>query len=412
MRPEGCQETARRPARRDSPQPTDFKPVSRLSLLDAVRKRDLYSSYDQSTLALRRAGARRAARSCGPARSAPRRSSVSMYVSVAQRRRRAGPRPRTGRLRRPRGQRRARSAAGRAGRRADADRHARRHQPGRARRHPHMRTALPPFVAALTGRRAARTRSRSSRSASGRRSSPTTRPTPATLKKGDRPVWATPDSGAYLLDGIVEVCQGSRSAKPRRPVIVAITTEGPELSNRHHDQVLEPLRDSGAAFHAITLGPPSSSLSDEVAQPQHRARPGAARRPAAAATQLLTSMALAGRLQQLADELTHQYRVTYARPQSLIPPERVTVAAAKPGLTARGTLIKEAAGTPVTASSFRRVRCALVAAARRRARDRTPSRRRSSRRSSRRRQPQAPVPRRRRSRVAERHGHRRHRRAT
>ena len=61
---------------------------------------------------------------------------------------------------------------------------------------------------------------------------------------------------------------------------------------------------------------------------------------------LLTSMALADELKQLANELTHQYRVTYARPQSLIPPERVTVAAAKPGLTARGTVIKEQQGRP------------------------------------------------------------------
>jgi hypothetical protein len=52
-------------------------------------------------------------------------------------------------------------------------------------------------------------------------------------------------------------------------------------------------------------------------------------------------MALSARLKQLADELTHEYRVTYARPQSLIPPEHVTVAARKPGMTARGTLIKE-----------------------------------------------------------------------
>jgi hypothetical protein len=61
---------------------------------------------------------------------------------------------------------------------------------------------------------------------------------------------------------------------------------------------------------------------------------------------LLTSMALGGKLMQLANELTHQYRVTYARPDSLIPPERVTVAAAKPGLTARGTAIKERQGRP------------------------------------------------------------------
>ncbi len=57
--------------------------------------------------------------------------------------------------------------------------------------------------------------------------------------------------------------------------------------------------------------------------------------------QLLTPMALTGRLQQLATLLTHQYLVTYAHPDSLIPPERVTVAAKQPGMTARGTLVKD-----------------------------------------------------------------------
>jgi hypothetical protein len=61
---------------------------------------------------------------------------------------------------------------------------------------------------------------------------------------------------------------------------------------------------------------------------------------------ILTSMALGGKLKQIATELTHQYRVTFARPQSLIPPERTTVNAAKPGLTVRGTLIKEPQGHP------------------------------------------------------------------
>ena len=62
--------------------------------------------------------------------------------------------------------------------------------------------------------------------------------------------------------------------------------------------------------------------------------------------ELLTPMALAAKLTQLADELTHQYKVTYARPQSLIPPERVTVTAARPGITARGTLIQEEKARP------------------------------------------------------------------
>jgi len=49
---------------------------------------------------------------------------------------------------------------------------------------------------------------------------------------------------------------------------------------------------------------------------------------------------------QLAAELTHQYKVTFARPQSLIPPEHTTVTAARPGLTARGTLVREPQARP------------------------------------------------------------------
>jgi hypothetical protein len=52
---------------------------------------------------------------------------------------------------------------------------------------------------------------------------------------------------------------------------------------------------------------------------------------------ILTSTALTLKMKDIAREFDSQYRVTYARPQSLIPPDRVTVAATKPGLTARGT---------------------------------------------------------------------------
>ena len=50
--------------------------------------------------------------------------------------------------------------------------------------------------------------------------------------KGIDRIFAQPGSGTYLLDGIIEVCQGFKKRDAPRPVIVAITTEGPELSNR------------------------------------------------------------------------------------------------------------------------------------------------------------------------------------
>ena len=206
----------------------------------------------------------------------------------------------------------------------------------------HIRTALPPFVAALTA-----ARNEVALIAIGERPTVFTNYTtdPANLAKGIGRIWAMPDSGAYLLDAIVEVCQGFKKREATRPVIVSITTEGPELSNLHYEQVLEPLRASGAALHAITLGRPSGSQSDEVRNRNVVLDEGP-KTTGGHREDLLTSMALGGRLVQLANELTHQYRVTYARPQSLIPPERVTVAAAKPGLTARGTVIKEKQGRP------------------------------------------------------------------
>jgi len=208
----------------------------------------------------------------------------------------------------------------------------------------HMRTALPAFIKTLT---TGEVRNEVAIIAIGERPTILTSYTfnQVELKKGVDRIWSMQGSGAYLLDGIVEVCQGFKKRGAQRPVIVAILSEGPELSNRQHDQVLEPLRAANAAFHAITMGRPSTSLSDETRN-RNLVLDEGPRETGGRREELLTSMALDAKLAQLGDELTHQYKVTYARPQSLIPPERVTVAAAKPGVTARGTLIKEVQGRP------------------------------------------------------------------
>ena len=208
----------------------------------------------------------------------------------------------------------------------------------------HIRTALPSFVTALT---TAEVKNEVAIIAIGERPTVFTNYTfsQTELKKGIDRIWSVQGSGAYLLDGIIEVCQGFKKRGAQRPVIVAILSEGPELSNRQHDQVLDPLRTAGAAFHAITLGRPSGNLRDETRERNIVLDEGP-RTTGGRREELLTSMALDAKLTQLAAELTHQYKVTYARPQSLIPPERVTVAAAKPGITARGTLIKEDKGRP------------------------------------------------------------------
>lgn len=164
----------------------------------------------------------------------------------------------------------------------------------------------------------------------------------AELHKGVDRIFSQPGSGTLLLDGIIQICKGFRAREASRPVIVAITTEGVEFSDRFHDLVLDPLKSSGAAFHALVIGPMSAGTSDaererSIVIDQGTLLTGGRR------DNVLSSMSLPAKLRELAGELTHQYRVTYAHPQSLIPPERITVAAAKPGLTARGNVIKERA---------------------------------------------------------------------
>ena len=205
----------------------------------------------------------------------------------------------------------------------------------------HIRTALPSFVGALTDGLAGQ-KNEVSIIAIGER--PTVladyTTSPAALQKGIDRIWSLRDTGAYLLDAIPEVCQGFKKREATRPVIVALTAEGPEFSNRQHDQVIEPLKATGTAFNALVIGRPSSSLSSE-ARERNMVLDEGPRVTGGARMDILAIEGLAPRLKQLADQLMHQYKVTYARPQSLIPPERFAVATTKPGLTARGTLVRE-----------------------------------------------------------------------
>jgi von Willebrand factor type A domain len=210
-----------------------------------------------------------------------------------------------------------------------------------------MRSALPAFITALTNPNEAGRKNAVALIAFGERPTILTdySSNAAELQKGVNRIWSLPDAGAYLLDALLEVCQGFKKREATRPVIVAIAVEGPELSYRNYDQVLAPLRDCSAPFYALMIGTPSTDLSDEgrsraIVLDRGTSDTGGRR------DQLLTGMALNDRLKQLGAQLTHQYRVTYARPQSLIPPERVTVTAARPGLTARGTPAKERQDRP------------------------------------------------------------------
>jgi hypothetical protein len=157
---------------------------------------------------------------------------------------------------------------------------------------------------------------------------------PARVLNAAQRVFATSGSGTYLLDAIIETSQGIMRRGAPRPVIVAIVTEGPELSNRHYKQALEPLRAAGAALHILAVGSPRNMSEDRSIVIEEGPR-----KSGGSYTTLLLGTALTNRMRQLANELTHQYRVVYARPNRLIPPEQVTVTTVRRDLTVRGTAV-------------------------------------------------------------------------
>jgi hypothetical protein len=137
------------------------------------------------------------------------------------------------------------------------------------------------------------------------------------------------------MDAIVEAGKGMQKRKPKRPVIAVLMMDGGiEFSNRYYVNVLEELDKSGAALHVVALGQPNASLSDEIRNRNQVVAIGT-EHTGGRREQVLALTAAASEMKQLANELVNQYVVTYGRPDTLIPPEKIEVTVTKPGLTAR-----------------------------------------------------------------------------
>ena len=90
------------------------------------------------------------------------------------------------------------------------------------------------------------------------------------------------------------------------------------------------------ALHMVTIGP---FYHDEEHSMRERSflLDAGPRESGGQRISLLSAHGLDGAMDKLAKELKAQYKVVYSRPESLIPPDKVTVTAGKSGLTVRGT---------------------------------------------------------------------------
>ncbi len=141
-------------------------------------------------------------------------------------------------------------------------------------------------------------------------------------------------AGSYLLDAIVEVSRGLQKREAKRPVIAVLMLEDVEFSNRYYKQVLDELDKSRAALHVVAIGHPNAGSTDEIRNRNSVIAEGT-ERTGGRRDQVLAISGTPEKMEKLANELTHQYLVTYARPDTLIPPEKIAVSVNRPGLTVR-----------------------------------------------------------------------------
>jgi hypothetical protein len=162
---------------------------------------------------------------------------------------------------------------------------------------------------------------------------------PAQVTKGVGRIFAQPGSGTTLLDAINDTSRGLQKREGDRRVMVVITTEGTDFSTPNHERAVDAIEASGAAFNALVITRRGGQdLSTDEARSRALVLDQGPRVSGGRYTQLLSSMALKGELDQVATDLENQYHVVYARPASLLPAEKVVVTVKEPGATVRGTL--------------------------------------------------------------------------
>ena len=175
----------------------------------------------------------------------------------------------------------------------------------------------------------------------------------ARLENGIDSVFPQTGQAAYMLDAIYEVSQGFSRRRAERPVMVVLTTEGLDYSNRRSRDVLERLAESGVALYTVSVEARRSAFGTQGAfgglpggvdlRQQEFERDRVLARGTAESggrhRDLLASSAVERAMRELVAELRNQYLVVYARPDLLIPPEEARVSVDRPDLTARGTLL-------------------------------------------------------------------------
>ncbi len=133
-------------------------------------------------------------------------------------------------------------------------------------------------------------------------------------------------SGAYFLEALAEVSRELKKRKAERPMIVAFVDEdGPEFSSLTHKNVAEALRGAGVSLWTVTNQTKGQAMGTSEARERALVLGDVTAWSGGVNTVVITPQALDTTLASLASQIANRYLVTYGRPESLVPPDRIDV---------------------------------------------------------------------------------------
>lgn len=154
---------------------------------------------------------------------------------------------------------------------------------------------------------------------------------------------STPDGG-QLLEAIAESAGELRQREAARPVIVALTVGGDEQSPLDGGLVLDRLRDSRAGLYVVSVATSAIRAATRPNRPADlldaplnlgRVLGDGPKQSGGRHDEIVAAPGLVLGLQRIADELVHQYVVTYELPEGVKPDERLSISTTRKGITLR-----------------------------------------------------------------------------
>ena len=163
--------------------------------------------------------------------------------------------------------------------------------------------------------------------------------TPIPILKAAAEFFPARGSGAYFNEAVRDAARALAKLGATRPVIVAYVDEnGPEFSNIDHTRVATELQQAHAALWTITR-PDRNAANTGLGNPaDNSARLERATilndltsQSGGQNTQVFATTTLATTFTDLAKLIGSQYDITYARPESLVPPRKIDVSTSRSG---------------------------------------------------------------------------------